>query len=323
MSKSEPTIYDLIIIGGGPAGLSAAIYAARYRLNFIVLATDYQNKILAKHKIANYPATGEIEAGDLWEKMRQQAVDLGSNLVKAKVLEINEMASGFEVKTGMEENREEGGDFSTNSFLTKKIILATGAQRNKPGLENEDKFLGHGLSYCSACDAPFYRDLSVAVVGGGNSALTAAAHLAEFAQKVFLIHRGMELNGEPALREKIQTNQKIEIRLNTKVTALHGEENLSSISLDQGVLGEIELKLDGIFFEIGSTPETEFLSNLDLKFDAKNKIMVGRDQKTNLTGIWAAGDLTDGSNNLKQIITACAEGAVASADVFTALKSQK
>jgi len=321
MTTAENTIYDLIIIGGGPAGLSAAIYAARYCMNFTVLAADFTNPLLAEHKIDNYPAVPKTTGGELWEKMRGQAVDLGANLMTDKVAAVREIEGGFEVETG------------GATYRAKNIILASGAQRNKPGLENEDKFLGHGLSYCSACDAPFYRGLRVAVVGGGNSALTAAAHLSEFASQVFLIHRGAELHGDPALREKIQANNKIEIILNTQVTALLGGDNLESVSLGvsgggvgQGGAASSEardLKLDGIFFEIGSTPETEFLTELNLNFNEQNKITVDRAQKTSLAGVWAAGDLTDGSNNLKQIITACAEGAIAAADVFTALKSKK
>ncbi len=317
MPATPDTIYDLLIIGGGPAGLSAAIYAARYRLKFAVLAASYEHPQLTSHRVANYPALPDTTGGDLWEKMRLQAIDLGAELLTTSVSAIapvalaapNSSAPLFTLTTD-----------SARTYQARALILATGAAKNQLGLPHEDRLVGHGISYCATCDAAFFCGQAVAVVGGGNSALSAALHLAEFATRVYLIHRRAELSGDPALIEKIHAHSKITVILNTAVAALAGTDSLESVTLDQPYQDSAELPVTGLFIEIGATPETSFLADLDLKFDPRNKIVIDSAQKTNLPGVWAAGDLTTGSNGLKQIITACAEGAIAAADVFTALK---
>jgi thioredoxin reductase (NADPH) len=191
---------------------------------------------------------------------------------------------------------------------------------NIPG---EKEFTGRGVSYCATCDAMFFKNKTVAVVGGGNSALTAALYLAEVATKVYLIVRGQEFKGEVVWQDQVRANAKIEVIFGTNVIGLEGEDKLTGVKLDQPHNNEEKLAIEGLFIEIGSTPDTSLFDNLKLEINASNHIMVKVDQTTSAPQVWAAGDITNGSNNLRQVITACSEGAIAAGNIFQYLQKNK
>ncbi len=190
-------------------------------------------------------------------------------------------------------------------------------------MPDEDKFTGHGVSYCATCDAMFYRDKTVAVIGGSDSANTATLYLAEIAKKVYQIYRRDKLRGEILWIEQILKNPKIEVIYNTQVKSLKGSEKLEKIILDQPYQGKQELIIDGLFVEIGTFPQKVLIKELKLETDKKNYIKVNQEQKTNQKSIWAAGDITNSSNNFHQVITACSEGAIAAESIFKFLQEKK
>jgi len=302
--------YDLLIIGAGPAGFSASIYASRYRVKNAIISENIGGLLSTAHKVCNYPSETEILGSDLAEKMRVHAVELGAEIIMGKVSEINKTVDGFIIKAGDKE------------LSAKSILLATGTLPRRLNLDGESRLLGKGISYCATCDGAFFRNKTVAVIGSGSSALTAALHLAEIANKVYQIVRGGELKGETTWIEQVKNNSKIEVIFNTNIVGLVGENKLAKIILEPEFNGQKELAVDGLFVEIGSTPESEIFSNLGIEIDEGGYIKVAKDQATKALGVYAAGDITDGSNKLHQIITACAEGAIAAGSIFKYLKSK-
>lgn len=304
-------IYDLIIIGAGPAGITASIYASRYKLNHIVIGEMPGGLIAEAHSICNFPTEMDISGFDLMQKMQNNALHLGAEiLAMEKVSEIKKEENYFKLKT------ESGKDFKS-----KTILLATGTKHRKLNLKNEDKYLGRGLAYCATCDAMFYKDKIVAVIGGGDSALTASLYLAKVAQKVYLLVKDEEFNGEMTWRDLVNKNEKIETFFKTEVKELRGENKLTEVLINKNGQEEV-LNLDGLFIEIGTDPDN-FLSD-QLGLETLNKFLkVDQSQKTNLEGVWAAGDLTTNSNYFRQVITACSEGAVAAYDIFSYLQKKE
>jgi len=303
--------YDLIIIGAGPAALTASIYASRYKINHLVVGELPGGLMSQAHKVCNWPGEQEISGFDLGVKMKAHAESYGAKILEAKVSQIQKTDAGFKVTIGDDE------------YSALSILLATGTIHHHLGLPDENKYLGHGLSYCATCDAMFFRNKNVAVIGGGSSALTAALHLAEIASKVYIIVRKDAFRGEPAWIEKVEENSKIEIIFNTNVIEMIGETKLEAIKLDKEHNSSDQIALDGLFVEIGSSPQTEFFDALQIKIDAENYISVAEDQMTNIPGVYAAGDITSGSNRVHQIVTAAAEGAVAASSIFKYLKQIK
>jgi thioredoxin reductase (NADPH) len=246
------------------------------------------------------------------QKMQGHAKELGMEIKEMeKIVEIKKEGEEFSLKTESGQN-----------FLAKNILLATGTKRRKLGLVEEDKYLGKGLAYCATCDAMFFKDKIVGVVGGGNSAMTAALYLAEVAQKVYLLVKGGEVNGEMVWAEQIEKNPKIEVKYQTEVIKLKGDNKLEGIDLKNSNAEIEELILDGLFVEIGTQPELSLSAQLGLETE-RGYIKVDIAQKTNVLGVWAAGDITTNSNSVRQVITACSEGAVAAQDIFTGLQKNK
>lgn len=305
-------IYDLIIIGAGPAGITASIYASRFKINHLVIGEIPGGLITEAHSVCNFPGDNKINGFDLMQKMQGHAKELGAEIKEMeRVVEIKKEGDEFSLKTESGQN-----------FLAKNILLATGTKHRKLGLVEEDKYLGKGLAYCATCDAMFFRDKIVAVVGGGNSAMTAALYLAEVAQKVYLLVKGDELNGEMVWAEQIEKNPKIEVKYQTEVIKLKGDNKLEGIDLKNSNAEIEELILDGLFVEIGTQPELLLSAQLGLETE-RGYIKVDIAQKTNVLGVWAAGDITTNSNSVRQVITACSEGAVATQDIFTVLQKNK
>jgi thioredoxin reductase (NADPH) len=300
--------YDLIIIGGGPAGLSAAIYAARYKLKTGIFSKTIGGIAATANKICNYPSYKEIKGFELMQKFIEQAKSLKVSIFYNEIIKIKRQEPGFIVST-------KKADYSC-----KKILIAIGTVRQKLNVPGEAGLLGKGVSYCATCDGSLFQDKIVAVIGGSDAALTSALLLAEYSTKVYIIYRKEKFfRAEPSWVDLVENNKKIECIFNEEVIKINGKEKVQSVDLKSGK----NLKLDGIFIEVGSLPKIDFLSNLKIEQDEKGYILVDKNQKTNEKGIYAAGDITN--NVLKQIITSGAEGAIAAYNIYQEIKkdSQK
>lgn len=300
--------HDLIILGTGPAGLTAALYAARYKLDFIIIGRAPGGYMMEAHEIENFPGTGKISGTELTNKITEQLKELGHKPITDDVQAIKK-ENGIIHLFG-----------SANEYKTSHLILALGTERKHLNIPGEKEFLGKGVSYCATCDGFFFNEKVVAVIGGGDSALSAALCLADIAKKVYIIARKGEFAGDPSWQDKVRGHKNIETILNTNVKEIRGKENVKKIILDNA---PDEIVVDGVFIEIGQTPSVALLDNLNIERDKKDYIVVNSGQRTSVSGIWAAGDATTASNKLKQIVTACAEGAVATSDIFQEIKKSK
>ena len=289
--------YDLIIIGAGPAGLTAAVYGARYKMNCLVIGKALGGVMIKGYEIANFPSYEKILGVEFMQKLEKQAKQLGVEIKYEEVMDLKKKADEFLVRTNKSE------------YSAKKIILATGTEKGKLNLPNEKELTGHGISYCSTCDAFFFKNKTVGVVGGGNSALKSALLLSKFADKVYLIYKGEKFSKpESNLIRKIKKNRKISVLFNSTVTKVIGKEQLEEIEIMIENKKSQKIKIDGLFVEIGSVADDRLAKKLNIKFDG-DFVEVNKKQETNIKGVFAAGDITN--NPLKQIITACSEGAVA------------
>jgi thioredoxin reductase (NADPH) len=297
-------IYDLIIIGTGPAGYTASIYASRYKLKHILIGKLSGGLATEASKICNFPSETTISGLDLMEKFKKNVKFQGGNIIIDEVLETVKEKDLFKVTTR-----------SKNEYFSKTILLAIGTERRKLNIKDEEKFIGKGITYCTTCDGPLYKGKTIAVVGGCDAANTASLYLSKIASKVYQIYRKDNLRGDLECIEQIKSNNKIEVICNKTIKELKGKERLESIVLDD----RKEIKIDGLFIEIGSVPNTIFINKLGIKTNADGFIIVDQAQKTNVNGVWAAGDITTNSNGFRQIITACAEGAVAAENIFKSL----
>lgn len=297
--------YDLIVIGAGPAGLTAALYAARYRINLLVIGKMPGGLVAETDKICNFPSYPNVSGFELAKKMLNQVKELGVEVINEEVSEIKKKTSGFEIIT------------NKNKYDAKKIIFATGSERKKLGIAREKELIGKGISYCATCDAGFYKDKIAGVVGGSDAALTAALLLANFAKKVYIIYRKDKFfRGDRVWIEEVGKNKKIESIFNSNITKLIGKNKLEAVELNE----KKELKVDGLFVEVGGVANIELAEELGVKIENK-QIIADKMQKTNIYGFFAAGDVTN--NPLKQIITACGEGAVAVNTVYRELMKEK
>ncbi len=304
-SATKSDVYDLIIIGGGPAGLTAAVYSARYKLNQMIITREVGGLAATAHKICNFPSYEAISGFELMQKMHAQVEALEVPITYTGVESITKIDNYFEVLTD-----------NGNVLTARKIICAGGTEHNKLNVKGEQEFLGLGVSYCATCDGAFYKNKTVAVIGGSDAALTAALLLAEFANKVYIIYRKEKFfRAEPAWVEQVEKNTKIEPIFSEEVTEILGEKSVHSVKLKSGK----EIKLDGVFIEIGSTPKTELLKKLGLQYE-HGYIIIDSKQETTVNGFYAAGDITN--TELKQIVTAASQGAIAAYNVYTALKKE-
>lgn len=300
---------DLCIIGVGPAGITAAIYAARYKIDVAVVGELPGGYISSSHLICNYPSENAISGFALTDKMFNRLSELNIPHYLDKVVSIGKTDEGFKVEMS-----------AGNIILAKTVLLAIGTKHRHLGLDKEEEFIGKGISYCATCDGMFYAGKKVAVVGGSDSANTSALYLSKIASEVYQIYRGAALRGETAWIEQVKANPKIKVLYNTQITKLGGVEKLEYIEVNQPINGENKLVVDGLFVEVGSEPKSPLVQQLSLLTDENGYIKVSADQATNEKGVWAAGDATTGSNYFRQIITACSEGAVATNNIFNYLQ---
>lgn len=310
------TNYDLIIIGAGPAGLTASIYASRYKIKHLLIGQPFKSQIFEAHLIENYPGFLSISGVELIQKFVEQVKSYKTEILEEEVIEIKKekvkSKNIFEVKTR-----------TGKIYKTKSLIISLGTEKRRLALLGEKEFLGKGISYCAVCDAPFFKNKITAVIGGSDAALNSALLLANYAKKVYLIYRKKEFRGEKILQEKVKKEKKIISIFETNLIKIEGKNKLEKIILDKEFQGKKELKLDGLFIEIGSEPLSKLVKNLDVELDEQGLIKINSDGSTNVVGIFAAGDITTGSNKFRQIITACAEGAIAALGVYNYLKDFK
>jgi thioredoxin reductase (NADPH) len=291
--------YDVVIVGGGPAGLSAGIYTARARLSSLLIEKMVAGGwIINAGLVENYPGFPQgITGSELAQSMEQQAAKFGLETLTAEV-------TGLELKGKRKVVKTTEGD-----IVAKAAIIAGGSDRVKLGVPGEEEFTGKGVAYCAICDGAFYRDLPVAVVGGSNVAINEALELCKFAAKVTVIHRRQELRATKILQERAFAEPKIEFLWNTVVEAIEGEEVVKSLRLRNVLTGEKSvLKVSGIFVAVGFKPSTDYLKGV-LSLDANGAIITNEKMETSVPGIFAAGDIR--SNSIRQTIAAAGDGAVA------------
>ncbi len=298
--------YDMIIIGGGPAGLSAAIYAARYKLDLLVFSKNIGGLAATAHKICNFPSYNEIKGFELMQRFTKHAEELGAKIIYEEINKIEKKDKLFIVNS------------NEKKYKCKKIIFSGGTIRTRLNVPGEGKFAGEGVSYCTTCDAAFFKNKTVSVIGGSDAALTSALLLAEYAEKVYIIYRGEKFTrGDPTWVDAVNENKKIIKMFNEEIVEIIGDKKVEKIKLKSGK----EMKMDGVFVEIGSIPETNLLKSLKVPLDEKGYIAVNKEQKTNIHGLFAAGDTTN--NKLKQIVTAAAEGAIAAYFAYKEIKEEE
>ncbi len=298
-------INNVIIIGSGPAGYTAAIYAARANLKPI-LVSGFQpgGQLTITTDVENYPGYEDpIQGPWLMEQMQKQAAHVGTEIINSQVTEV------FLNKKIKKLNLDNG-----TTLNTKTVIISTGAQARWLGLENEAKFQGHGLSACATCDGFFFKDKEVAVIGGGNSAAEEALFLTKFATKVYLVHRRDKLRAEKILQDRLKQNSKIDFIWNSEVTKFNGNDDLESIDLLNKQDNKISnLKIDGVFIAIGHDPATQLFKG-QLKMDDGGYIITDPDStKTSIEGVFAAGDVKD--KIYRQAVTAAGMGCMAALEV--------
>ena len=294
-------MYDIIIIGAGPAGMTAAIYARRAAKSVMVLeAVNYGGQILNTPDIENYPVEAHISGYDFSTKLYEQAKGLGAEFIFEKAVGIKDGNGKKTVVT------------VKNSYEAEAVILATGSSNRKLGLEDEERLVGKGVSYCATCDGNFYRKKVVAVVGGGNTALEDALYLSDLAEKVYLIHRRDSFRGEEANVSRLTARDNVEFIYNSNVTKLISDKRLRAVEVTNKNDGSVRtVELNGLFVAVGRIPENMNFADL-VRLDDAGYVAAGEDCHTSCDGIFVAGD--NRTKTLRQLVTAAADGAMAATE---------
>jgi len=291
--------YDVIIIGGGPAGLTAAIYTSRARLKTLVIESySVPGQAIITDSIENFPGFPEgINGFELVEKFKKQAEKFGTELIVKNVEKIEQLKDGWRIKA------------EDKTYTTLSIIIATGARPRKLDVPGEHKFTGKGVSYCATCDGALYRDKHVVVIGGGDTAIDEALFLTRFAKKVTLIHRRDRLRGTKILQERVLANKKMEFVWESNVIEILGKERIEGVKINNiKTKKDTDLSCDGVFVFVGYEPNTVLAKGL-LKLDKKSYILADEDMNTSKKGIFSCGDCR--KKLLRQVVTACGDGATA------------
>jgi thioredoxin reductase (NADPH) len=297
-------MYDLIIIGSGVAGLGAAIYARRFEMKVLVIGDLEGGTITLTHLVENYPGFESLSGLELAQNILKHARNLGAEIKSATVTKVEKTENGLLVKTANEE------------FESKTVIFATGTEHRKLEAKGAAEFENKGVSYCATCDAPFFKGKHVALVGGSDSAVKESLIAAQHAAKVTILYRGEKLRAEPINIRRMEAAENIETKCCVNIEEIYGSEKVEGVKLDNGE----NLKLDGIFIEIGRLPRNEIAKNLGVKLNEKGEIKITRFAETNVAGVFAAGDVTDA--DWKQAVTGVAEGAHAANQAFEYLQDQ-
>ncbi len=294
--------YDVIVIGAGIAGLTAAIYVTRAGKSVLVLEGNvYGGQIINTLSIENWPGDYGVSGVDLIQKIQKQAIELGARMEMEEVEKVEQNENGFEIVT------------EDNEYMTKAVIMAVGAEDKKLGLLREDELAGRGISYCATCDGAFFRNKEVAVIGGGNTALYDALYLADLVSKVYLVHRRDKFRGDAVLVERLSKKKNVEFVLGYVPEEILGEKKVSGVRLKPSgevatVINEKELTVDGIFVAVGKKPMTEKFAKL-VNLDKDGYVVAGEDCATSCPGVFVAGDCR--TKQVRQLVTAAGDAAVA------------
>jgi len=297
---------DVAIIGGGPAGLSAALYALRAGLSVVVIEEAVcGGQMLSAHEIENYPGISAVNGAELAEAMQKQAENLGAEFIYQRVNSVNKSDNMFTVQTAQ------------STFECSAVIAASGMRRRKLDILGEESLIGRGVSYCALCDGRFFSGRDTAVVGGGNTALGDALYLSRLCKTVTLIHRRADFRADHILEKQVRNTSNIRILTEMRVEKILGEEKLNALELvstsADSLSERMVLETDGVFIAVGSEPNVEYLSNLkELSRDSAGCIVTDHHCRTNIKGMYAVGDIR--SDSIRQIVTAASDGAVAGAD---------
>jgi thioredoxin-disulfide reductase len=307
MTKHPPGtdgMYELIVIGAGPAGITASIYAARKRMSVLVIAKDIGGQAALSSGIENYTGYQYITGAELVKKFEQHMREFDIELRHEEVVGIEKAGEGFKVKT------------DRGIYESRTVIVASGAKPRRLNVPGEQEFKNRGVTYCATCDAPLFPDRDVAVVGGGNSGLDATLQLMRIANKVYLIELGPRLMGDETMRENVGRSEKVTVLTNTKVLEILGDRFVTGVAVERGGNRET-LGVQGVFIEIGYAPNSEFVAEV-VRLNERKEIAIDDRCRTSVDGIFAAGDVT--SVPQKQIIVAAGEGAKAALSAYEYLQ---
>ncbi|MBQ8960194.1 MAG: FAD-dependent oxidoreductase [Ruminococcus sp.] len=294
-------MYDIIIVGAGPAGMTAAIYGRRAGKSVLVLeAASYGGQIINTPDVENYPSAAHISGFDLATQIYEQAKGLGAEFV-------------FEKVTGIEDGQIKTVVTAKNRYEGRAVILATGSENRKLGVEGEDELVGRGVSYCATCDGAFYRKKRVAVVGGGNTALEDALYLADLAEKVYIIHRRDQFRGDETTVSRLKERENVELVMNSRVTGLVAEKKLKAIEVTDNEGNVSQIEVNGLFVAVGRVPENQNFASV-VELDGAGYAVAGENCRTRSAGIFVAGD--NRVKDVRQLVTATADGAVAATEAI-------
>jgi thioredoxin reductase (NADPH) len=307
--KNTSPVYDVLVVGSGVAGLTAAVYAARYNLKVLVVGKDY-GLLAEASKVENWPGTKTISGLQLVQDMIEQVKSLGGEVKLDEVTRLLKKNGDFEVVTRSEK-----------TFQAKTLILTLGLEKRALGLPGEKELVGKGISYCAACDAPFTKGKVAAVVGGSDAAASAALLAAEYADKVYIFYRKEALRAEPITVDQVKKNKKIEVVFKSNVKEIIGQNAVEKAKVDiDGEMKDFDIQF--LIIEIGQVPRTVILKDLDIKTDKWGYILCDRKQNTNVEGVYAAGDVNSESP-MRQAIVAAGEGAVAANSAYIYIKEKE
>ncbi len=300
-------MYDVCVVGAGPAGLGAGMYAGRLNLRTLIVGEDAGGLIATTTLVENYPGFVSISGTELAGRLLEHARHYGVELVEERVEEIRKVCNGFEVATG------------SGRYQAKSVILATGTAHRKLPAKNADRFEGRGVYYCALCDAPLLRDRRAAVVGGGDGAAKEALLVAEYAQKVYILCRDEGLHAEPPNLRKVEENPRIEIINHTNVVEIAGDDVVREVVMERHGRTE-RLEVDGVFVAIGGVPRSELAVKLGVEVNEKGEVVTDKKGRTSMPGVFAAGDVTSGG--FRQAIISVAEGVSAAYSAYRYLTSE-
>ncbi len=305
--------YDLLVVGSGAAGLSAAIYAGRYKMRTLVIGAEFGGETATAGLIENYPGFKEIDGYDLMKKMKEQAEATGSEVREGRVVLIKKENDLFTLKT------EKGEE-----FVAKTVILAIGTNRRHLNIPNEKELTGKGVHYCVTCDGPVYNGKVVAMVGGGDSSVKGVNFLADYASKIYFIVMEKEVIAEPANFERMKKlKDKVELLYETQIEEIKGSKMLEGLVLSKEFNGSKNLKVDGLFVEIGFDPDVAFAKALGADIDKTGYMKVDSMMRSSVPGLFGAGDAVNMFGSFKQDITAAATGSVAATSAYEYIKENE
>ena len=304
-------MFDVLIVGVGCAGYTAAVYTARYKLKTCIIGAEEGGMGQTAAEVGNWPGIIDIKGPDLMENFKKHALSFGEIVTHriARIEKVEKTGSTFRLILQSGEQIE-----------GKSIIFATGSSKRHLGAKGEERLSGKGVTYCATCDAFFYRGKTVAVIGGGDSAVEGAAIAAQVAKKVYLIHRRKEFRAEPYWIDRVQARDNVELVLERNVVEILGDAKVNGVKLDQPYKGSDLLALDGVFIEIGANPAVALPLQLGCGLDDRGFLLVDGTQATNVQGVFGAGDVTSASNHFAQFTTAAGEATVAANSVFNYLQ---